>query len=131
MHSRFFKTFQVLTRLQCTWKDPLLELKVAKTLQLWLYQGAMMPMKVVETCWWLSLIQQRMLVINLNSTTYIYNQFKSNNTSNRDLEFGILYNMIVVGKTPYKMCMEWWSKSITLVPFGDFPFFCISIQSIS
>jgi hypothetical protein len=68
------------------------------------------------------LIQQHMLTINLNPTTYINNRFKSNNISNHDLEFGMLYNMIVVGKMPYKMCMKWRSKSITLVPFGDFPF---------
>jgi hypothetical protein len=34
----------------------------------------------------------------------------------------MFYNMIVVGKTPYKMGMKWRSKSITLVPFGDDPF---------
>jgi len=51
MHSRFSKTFQVLTPLQCTCKGLIVGAKSGKGITIMTVSRGNDAMKVVETCW--------------------------------------------------------------------------------
>lgn len=51
MHSKFSKTFQVLTPLQCTSKRLIVRAKSDKCIAIMIISKGNDAMKVVETCW--------------------------------------------------------------------------------